>query len=611
MPQDRKSGVSGTLDAFNFIRRVGFPTTPRVIEIFAGIALLSASISLLPSNESLAQTLVFVGAILVWPAVLGEFLNATLILQKEKILDFRRLMGLEIISLLPVAVLLPLFSWIGLLIGQKTLWEYGFLVGLAVSLPVRFLSTDAMSSLAAWRKLSAALTTPILIAASFLALGYFLSPATPLQTLLPKVLVLLLTCSIVSALGVSFIIHRVEVSGRSEIGSSPMELFRSFLHHWLRKTPTALEERLLTLSSEGSIETKILSLSEEGSKPKASFVVSNFHPGPYRDMGSGGLPSELKQSLEESYRGVVQVPHGISNHKLNIVSHRDIDRLLSAARENYPSAHSIRKASSMIREKEGEAIVSGQAFGNVALLTITLAPEEMEDLPTVVSMEIEREASRLGFEVLSVDAHNSLVGQTSITPLQSERIITATVRVLGRLKALSQGSFSVGSAHDALNGYGLKDGIGPGALSVMGLKTENDTVSYLTIDVNNIQQGLRDQILQSIRETGISDAEIMTTDTHLVTGLVRSPLGYYPVGAALPTPTFLTQIIQAVQKAVANLEESSAGFSKFSLQLHVLGSETFQSVTGFIGRIARQIGRSFSWLEVASFLLAVVILFVV
>src|SRR3989454_1181583 len=611
MPQDRKGGVGGTVDAFNFIRRVGFPSTRRVIVIFAATALLSASISLLPSDETLAQTLVFVGAVLVWPAVLGEFLNATLILHKEKILDFRRLMGLEIISLFPTAVLLPLFSWVGILIGQKTLWQYGFLVGVAISLPIRFLSTDAISSLAAWRKLSAALTTPILTSASFLALGYFVSPATPLQTLLPKVLVLLLACSIVSALGVSFIIHRVEVSGRSEIGSSPMGLFRSFLHHWLRKTPTALEERLLTLSTVGSIETKILSFSGEGSRPKASFVVSNFHPGPYRDMGSGGLPSELKQSLEESQHGVVQVPHGISNHKLNIVSHRDIDRLLSAARENYPSDHRIGKASLMIREKEDEAIVSGQVFGNIVLLTITLAPMEMEDLPTSVSTDIEREASRLGFEVLIVDAHNSIVGQTSITPLQADRIVAAAIRVLGRLKALSQGPFSVGSAYDALDSYTLKDGIGPGGLSAMVVKTESDTASYITIDGNNMQQGLRDQILQSIRETGVSDAEIMTTDTHLVTGLVRSPLGYYPVGAALPTATFVAQITKTVQKAMTNLEESSAGFSKFSLQLQVLGSETFQSITGFIGRIARQIGRSFLCLEAASFLLAVVVLFVV
>src|SRR5690242_7066042 len=535
MPQERRGGVSGTVDAFNFIRRVGFPSTQRVILIFAGIALLSGSISLLPAGESPAQTLVFVGAVLVWPAVVAEFLNATLILPKEKILDFRRLLGLEIISLLPIAVLLPLFSWIGLLIGLKTPWLYGFLVGLAVSLPIRFLTTDAMSALAAWRKLSAALTTPILITTSFLALSYFLSPGFSLQTMIPKVLILVVTCSIVSGLGVSLIIRGVEKSGRSEIGSSPMGLFRSFLHHWLRKSPTALEERLLSLSTEGSIETKILSFSGRDSRPKASLVVSNFHPGPYRDMGSGGLPSELKRSLEESQRGIVQVPHGVSNHKLNIVSHLDIARLLSAAKKNYPSDHKIRKASSMIREEEGEATVSGQAFGNIALLTVTLAPMEMEDLPTEVSVEIEREASRLGFEVLIIDAHNSIVGQTSITPQQAERIVAAAIRVLAKLSASPQGPFSIGSSFDALNTYTLKDGIGPGGLTVMVVKTENDTVSYLTIDGNNMQQGLRDQILRSIRESGINDAEVMTTDTHLVTGLVRSPLGYYPVGAALPT----------------------------------------------------------------------------
>src|SRR5437879_9279690 len=117
MATARKTGVGGTVDAFNFIRRVGFPTTPRVIEIFAAIALLSASISLLPSNESLAQTLVFVGAILVWPAVLGEFLNAALMLHTEKILDFRLLMGLEIISLFSVPVLLTLFSCVCLIVG--------------------------------------------------------------------------------------------------------------------------------------------------------------------------------------------------------------------------------------------------------------------------------------------------------------------------------------------------------------------------------------------------------------------------------------------------------------------------------------------------------------
>src|SRR5256885_5439285 len=155
MATARKTGVGGTVDAFNFIRRVGFLTTVRVIEIFAGIALLSASISLLPSNESLAQTLVFVGAILVWPAVLGEFLNATLILHKEKILDFRRLMGLEIISLFPVAVALSLFFLVGVVIGEKTVLGDGVLVGLAVSPSIRFLLAHAIVFLSPLRQIPA------------------------------------------------------------------------------------------------------------------------------------------------------------------------------------------------------------------------------------------------------------------------------------------------------------------------------------------------------------------------------------------------------------------------------------------------------------------------
>ncbi len=604
-----QTGVGGTVDAFNFIRRFAFPSTSRVVGIYAATTIASAMISLLIAGESLVQILVFASIVFLLPGLLGELVNSALLLRKDPILDFRRLMGTELISILPTAVFLFLSSIVGLALSIKDLWADGFLIGLVVSLPVRFLTPMAMSSMSSSRKLSAGLPGPVLTTIAFLILFPYLSSAsTPTFV---QVGVLVAIGLVLSMLCVSLIIRKVENEGAAQIHHSPMVLFRAFLDHWLRKTSTALEERLVSLSTMGSIETKILSFSRNDSRPEGSFVVSNFHPGPYRDMGSGGLSSDLKRVIEESHHGVVQVPHGISNHKLNIVSHRDTDRLLVAAEENYPSEHPINSASSMIREREEEALVSGQVFGNVALLTVTLAPMEMEDLPTEVSIEIEREASRLGFEVLVVDAHNSLVGQTSITPAQARRIIAAAVRVLGRLRNSSQGPFSVGSAYDALSRYGLTDGIGPGGLSAMVLKTENDAVSYITIDGNNMQQGLRDRIIQSIKEAGFTDGEVMTTDTHLVTGLVRSPLGYYPVGAALLTDLFIQQINDAVQKAKADSERSSAGFSKFSLQLHVLGSETFQSITGFIGRVARQIGRLFLWLEAASFLLAVLLLFVV
>ena len=608
MPKSPETGVGGTVDAFNFIRRVAFPSTPRIIGLYAAIGLTFSFLSLLVAGESLPQILVFAGAVLVWPGIAGEFVNSLTLLRRDRILDFRRLMGVEVIAILPIGAVLLLSSITGALLGLGNLWIAGFLIGLAASLPVRFLTPMAMSSMRSWRKLSSGLPVALLTLLSFLLLSTYLFSSSNPEV---ESVAVMMTGFVLSAAGVSLIIRRVEQEGNSEIRHSPMGLFRSFLDHWLRKTPVALEERLLSLSTEGTIETKILRFSGEDSTPIGSIVVSNCHPGPYRDMGSGGLPSELKRALEQSKGGIVQVPHGVSNHKLNIVSHKDINRLLIAAEQHYPEDLRIQTASPMIREREGDAIVSGQAFGNVAVLAVTLAPHEMEDLPSQVSREIEKEALSLGFEVLVIDAHNSLIGQTSITPEQARLIIVAGVRVLGRLKNLSQEPFMAGSAYDGLKQYTLKDGIGPGGLSMLVVKTGGNNFSYVTIDGNNMQSGFRDRILNSIKEVGVSDAEIMTTDTHLVTGQVRSPLGYYPVGAALPAQAFAEEVNLNVRNAILSMKESKAGVSKFSLEMPVLGSEAFQSISSFIGRIAREIGKMFSLLEAGSFVLAIMVLLLV
>jgi len=601
-------GVTGTVEAFNFIRRVGFPPTPEIVSIFTAVSFLSTIVSLPISGESLSGTMVFATVALVGPAIVAEFLNSTLILHKDHVLNFRRLIGLELTSLLPIATILPVSSAIGLVVGVQGLWVDGFLIGLIVSLPIRFLTTMAISSLKTWRKLLAAAITPLLTIRAYFAVTSLLAPASSLQKVLPRGLAILLSGLTISAIGVIWIIRNVEATGASQIGDSPMGLFHAFLDHWLSSKPEALEKRLNELGTQGSIDLKVLSFAGKNSVKKASIIVSNFHPGPYRNLGSGGLPSELKQYVEQSVGGIAQVPHGISNHQLNIISRDGIQTILEAVRGRYPSQHNIQEASTMIRERVKEVQVTGQTFANVALLTITLAPSEMEDLPVNVLAEIDRAGSNKGFHVLTIDAHNSITGQTSITPNQAQNIVEAAAKVLERLKALLKGSFSVGAAGDPLSEFTLEDGIGPGGLSVLTVRSEQQTSAYLTIDGNNMQTGFREQILESLYEMGVSDAEIMTTDTHLVTGLVRSKLGYYPVGAHVPVSLMIRKIRDTVQKAIANMEESSAGFSEFSLQLQVLGSETFEAITTFVGRIARHIGKRFYWLEATTLGLGLVIL---
>src|SRR5256886_4397747 len=207
MPSAPKTGVGGTVDAFNFIRRVAFPSTPVVISIVAAIAIASAGVALLVAGESLVQTLVFASAVFLLPGLAGELVNSALLLRKDRILDFRRLMGVEVISILPMGAILLLFSIIGALLGMTRLWEDGFLIGLAVSLPLRFLTPLAMSSMSSWRKLSAGLPTALLTNIMFLILFQFLSSRSS-PTMIP-VCVLVASRPVLSAAGVSLLIRSV------------------------------------------------------------------------------------------------------------------------------------------------------------------------------------------------------------------------------------------------------------------------------------------------------------------------------------------------------------------------------------------------------------------
>jgi len=606
--QEATRGVGGTVGAFNFIRRVGFPSTPEVVSVLLTVAILASVLSLPLAGLGIQPTLLFPLTAVVLPSLLADVLNSTVSLHGDKVLNFRRLVGLEILSWFLLIVALPLAAIVGVATSSAALWVDGFFAVLVISLPIRFLTFASISSISFRRKFSASILPPTLAILSFSVIESSAGFAILSDALMTRGIVAFVVGAFLSAVGVSRIIENVERSGTPEVRDSPLTLFRAFLQHWLRSDPEPLENRLGALGTQGVIEGSILGFS--GTKGViGSVVVSNFHPGPYRDLGSAGLPSRLKASLEASKGGVVQVPHGISNHQLNIVSQKDVQRVIEKVVAEYPVETPVHDASTMVGSSVDEAKVSGQVFGNLAFLTLTLAPAEMEDLPSEVAREIEEEAQKRGLTSIVADAHNSLSIQTSITPEQARKLVEASVKVLDQLALARRSPFRAGSAADSLEEFCLEDGIGPGGLSSLVVKSGNQVVAYLTIDGNNMKTRVRETILKDLETIGVSDGEVMTTDTHLVTGLVRSTLGYYPVGAHLDIGLLTRKVRETVQKAMATMEDATAGFSKFSIEVRVLGSETFQTITSFVARIARRIGRQFFRLEALTLVVTLLILF--
>ncbi len=607
MTQKAAGGVGGTVGAFNFIRRVGFPSTPEVLSVFVTLALLSSILALPLAGVGLQTALLFPLIAVVIPTIVGEALNSTMFLHGDRVLNFRRLIGLEILSWFLLLVALPLGAIAGMAASNTAFWADGFFTVLALSLPIRSLTIASISSVSFWRKFVASALPPILSIRSLSIVGPSIGLTVDSGLIIHGTAAVLVGI-VISAAGVSRIIRNVEHSGTAEVRDSPMTLFRAFLQHWLKSDPEPLETRLGELGTQGAIEGTILGFS--GTKGAVGcVVVSNFHPGPYRDLGSAGLPSRMKASIERSKGGIVQVPHGISNHQLNIVSQADVQRVIDRALQEYPAAPQIHESSAMVRSTVEEAKVSGQIFGNVAFLTLTLSPTDMEDLPSEVAREIEREAQARGLKAIIADAHNSLSNQTSITSEQARKLVEASVKVLDQLALARKSPFTAGSAADPLEEFRLEDGVGPGGLSSLVVRNGNQIVAYLTIDGNNMHTGVREAILEDLETIGVADGEVMTTDTHLVTGLVRSTLGYYPVGAHLDVGLLTRKVRETVQCAIASMEESTAGFSKFSIEVRVLGSETFQTITSFVGRIAGRIGRQFFRLEALTLVATLIILF--
>src|SRR5713101_7829527 len=607
MAQEGAGGVGGTVGAFNFIRRVGFPSTPEVLSVFLTLAVVSSVLALPLAGLGIQATLLFPLIAVVIPTLIGEALSSA-ILHGDKVLNFRRLMGLEILSWFLLIVALPLGAVAGTVASNATLWVDGFFAVLVFSLPIRFLTTASISSTPSLRKFVASALPPILSIISFSIIATNAGLTSVTSSLIFRGTAAIVVGIVLSAGGVSRIIRDVEHSGAIEVRDSPMTLFRVFLQHWLRSDPEPLESRLGALGTEGMIEGSILGFSSTKAAV-GCVVVSNFHPGPYRDLGSAGLPSRLKASLERSKGGIVQVPHGISNHQLNIVSQTDVQRVIEKVVAEYPVGATVHESSAMVRSVVGEAKVSGQVFGKIAFLTLTLSPTEMEDLPSEVARDIEREAQARGLTAIVADAHNSLSNQTSITTEQARKLVEASVKVLDQLVLARRSPFKAGSAADPLEEFGLEDGIGPGGLSSLVVRNGNQIVAYLTIDGNNMHTGVREAILDDLETIGVSDGEVMTTDTHLVTGLVRSTLGYYPVGAHLDLRLLEQKVRETVQRAIVTMEESFAGFSKFAIEVRVLGSETFQTITSFVARIARRIARQFYILEVVTLAATLIVLF--
>jgi putative membrane protein len=575
--------LSGTKVYYNLVRRVAFPRSTNIIVVASLIsATLGIGLSFLIAQKSAVSFVLGASwgiAILVVPSFVSDVVLYLTIMKHDPLFYLRRCLAFSLFTITTWVIIFIFSSILALVLPDFIFPDFAVVVGFFAIMPLRSIAVFSMSETNFARRMLFTLVEPTLTGAMVVLVF-----GTPVET----VLVGLVLSSLAGLVFAFTLISFVELDGRRTVGFSPIRMFRALLTDLLESKNEELESYLTELGEDTQVGVaEFVFRRKTDHSLKGVLLVSNFHPGPFKNVGSSVLPYLFPSVIERRFGAVGVVPHGVSGHELNLVSQEQNARVIRWAIANLDKANSIGKATPVERSRNGVATATSQVFDGCALVTMTTAPYDMEDIPAEVASRFTGLTHGRFRHVAVIDAHNCLGQETTLT---SEKIVGLEGAALASLEsATKRGSapFKVGVARKILGQFTLKEGFGPAGITVIGIEVGEQAFAYIIIDGNNMVRGLREDILATAKDVGFEDAEVMTTDTHMVNGIVSAPLGYHTVGEVVPRGALLNEILATCRQAMADLEPGEVGAISGQIPVITLGAKSLKRVMALVYRIAK------------------------
>ena len=388
-----------------------------------------------------------------------------------------------------------------------------------------------------------------------------------------------------------------------------LPLFRAFILSWAEGMSRPLEEEISILGQEMDLSVKTLILKGEGGAPIGAFVVPYIHPGPFGNVGSSALPEVLARSIGASLGCEVLVAHGISTHRLDLTRSVDNTRIAEQVLGGIPRSPVVKEASPLALVERGGVGVTCQVIGDVALITVTLAPLSYDDLPEMILDEIQEAASSMGLRAIVVDSHNSIDLLKGLDDYEEPRIIDAAKEALERADALPRRSFEAAVARRVPWEWGLDEGMGPMGFSVMAMRVEGGGIyARVVVDGNNMVTGLRERLIWALKAVGFDGAEVMTSDIHTVNGIGATRTGYSPIGERMEWGRIVEYILETAEEAASNLQPARVlAYRTVVPGLTVLGEGGLDTLRRILASGFRLFMRAGLFIGVACFLVSMAV----
>ena len=550
---------------------------PPFKKAIVALALLSicggglSTIILFPSLPGIANGFLL-GVSLFFTNLLFDYVVSVLVLRRDPIYVLRRTVALSLFCW----VFWSLFILLGVSLAvffDLSWWVKLCLLGFSAVLILRLVVFFSTSSLNYKRGLAAALLQPFPCIIPFMIFWININ-----EGLVFRILPFFIISPAISIISSFLFVSIIGQIGQRIVGISSISLFRAFLLDWVVGLNTPFESLLEKLGEERDVEVDLLKF--DSSKPKAAVIVSSVHPGPFKNIGSSLLPSMLKEAFEEEFHCGTCVPLGILGHELDLASQAQNQKIINSIVESAKFRASGEKATPFIKVSEGFATASCQIFGDAVLLSFTLAPKTTEDLPQTLGLFVRKEAENHRIKCsIVINAHNS-INEIANMEEALDALQRAAAICLEKTASLKPLPFEIGVATVIPKEFSLRDGMGPGGITVLAVRVGKQKTAYVVIDGNNMVSGLREKILSDLTSSGFDGSEVFTTDTHAVSAVTLSTRGYHPIGEVISHEKLIGYVREAANAAMNDLERCKVGWLHITVpKVKVIGKARIESLS--------------------------------
>ena len=326
------------------------------------------------------------------------------------------------------------------------------------------------------------------------------------------------------------------------------------------------------LMEEHATETKVgTSQIRFSSNDETEFtmVLPEIHPGPYHPVGGSNIPYLIYKNLSSS----AMVMHSISDHALNLPSRNEVDNYLKNL-QNFEIKEEGMKCTEPVVVQINKARVTGMLFGNNPLLLLSLSPHGMEDIPSYMKKEIEQYGNNRNFtKIMTVDCHNAMGEE--ISKEDGEDMLKAAKSCLDSL--ITKESFPIELGYANTNDMDVwTEDLAKGGLGITCLKINNKKYFLGWADANNMENGIREKIIEKFSNEGYNLLEICTSDTHYASVKARNRNGYYQLGLITSGDKLSKWFIEIAQNAESKIKTAKYEILENETKVRVMGQSIYE-----------------------------------